>query len=104
VRRLPIEDSFDLHSFRPEDVVSALGEYLREAARRGLREVRVIHGKGRGVRRAQVVRWLRDCDLVEELSEAPPDRGGAGATIVRLRGGSPGPGQSDRIPTGGSSR
>ncbi|MFN2387140.1 MAG: Smr/MutS family protein, partial [Thermoanaerobaculia bacterium] len=70
MRRLPIQDSFDLHSFRPEDVLSALGEYLREAAERGLREVRVIHGKGRGVRRAQVVRWLRDQDIVEDISEA----------------------------------
>jgi DNA-nicking Smr family endonuclease len=88
VHRLPIEDSFDLHSFRPEDVLSALEEYLREAAQRGLREVRVVHGKGRGVRRAQVVRWLREQDVVEGLSEAPPQRGGSGATIVRLRAGS----------------
>ena len=85
MHRVPVEDSFDLHSFHPEDVLSALEEYLREAAHRGFREVRVIHGKGRGVRRAQVVRWLRDQDLVEDLFDAPPQRGGAGATIVLLR-------------------
>lgn len=101
MHRVPVEDSFDLHSFHPEDVLSALEEYLREAAQRGFREVRVIHGKGRGVRRAQVVRWLRDQDLVEDLFDAPPQRGGSGATIVRLRAVPPGAGPSDRIPKGG---
>jgi DNA-nicking Smr family endonuclease len=97
MRRVPIEDSFDLHSFRPEDVLSALGEYLREASARGFREVRLIHGKGRGIRRAEVQRWLRDQGLVEEFFDAPPERGGSGATVVVLRGSSSDP-RSDTIP------
>jgi DNA-nicking Smr family endonuclease len=97
LKRVPIEDSFDLHSFRPEDVLSALGEYLREASARRFREVRLIHGKGRGIRRAEVQRWLRDQDLVESFFDAPPERGGSGATVVMLRPGSTGAGGSDTI-------
>ncbi len=58
MRRVPIEDSFDLHSFRPEDVSYALADYLNEAQRLGFQEVRIIHGKGKGVRRAEVRRCL----------------------------------------------
>ena len=84
MRRLPIEDSFDLHSFRPEDVGNALSDYLEEAQRLGFQEVRIIHGKGIGVRRAEVRRLLAARSRVLEFFDAPPDRGGLGATVVIL--------------------
>ncbi|HXM75660.1 MAG TPA: Smr/MutS family protein [Thermoanaerobaculia bacterium] len=85
MRRVPIEDAFDLHSFRPADVRSAVEEYLREAARRGFAEVRLIHGKGIGVRRAEIRRLLAARPDVAEFFDAPPERGGSGATIVILK-------------------
>ncbi len=85
VTRVPIEDSFDLHSFLPRDLASALDEYLRAAAAIGLQEIRVIHGKGTGARRAQVRKILGSRRDVAEFFDAPPERGGSGATIVRLR-------------------
>jgi dsDNA-specific endonuclease/ATPase MutS2 len=84
MRRIPIEDSFDLHSFRPEDVAHALTDYLDEAQRLGFREVRVIHGKGIGVRRAEVRKRLAAESRVVEFFDAPPERGGMGATVVIL--------------------
>jgi DNA-nicking Smr family endonuclease len=85
VKRIEIQDSFDLHSFRPEDVRSVVDEYLREAAAAGFREVRLIHGKGIGVRRAEVRRLLAARADVADYFDAPPERGGAGATIIVLR-------------------
>ena len=85
LRRVPLEDSFDLHSFRPEDVASAVEEYLRAAREAGFREVRVIHGKGIGVRRAEVRRLLEKRDDVADFFDAPPERGGSGATVVVLK-------------------
>lgn len=82
---LPIEDSFDLHSFLPRDVEDALFDYLEEATRCRFREVRIIHGKGTGVRRAQVLRALGKHPMVERFFDAPPERGGFGATIVCLK-------------------
>lgn len=84
MKRIPIEDSFDLHSFFPRDVPDVLSDYLEEARARGLREVRIIHGKGKGVRRAEVLRFLAAHPLVAQVLDAPPERGGSGATIVIL--------------------
>jgi dsDNA-specific endonuclease/ATPase MutS2 len=84
MRRIPIEDSFDLHSFRPDDVADALADYLEEAQRLGFREVRIIHGKGIGVRRAEVRKRLAAQPRVLDFFDAPPDRGGMGATVVIL--------------------
>jgi DNA-nicking Smr family endonuclease len=84
IRHVPIEDSFDLHSFRPQDVPDALADYLEAAAERGFREVRVIHGKGKGIRRAEVRRWLASSPLAVDYFDARPERGGTGATIVVL--------------------
>ena len=81
---LPIEDSLDLHAFHPRDVASVVDEYLREAAGRGLQEVRLIHGRGRGVQRAVVQSLLARHPLVHRFFDAPPDRGGWGATVVVL--------------------
>lgn len=85
MHRIPIEDSFDLHSFLPRDLPSALDEYLLEARRAGYLEVRVIHGKGIGVRRAEVRRLMTGRSDILEFFDAPPERGGSGATIVRFR-------------------
>ena len=90
MKRIPIEDAFDLHSFRPEDVASVVAEYLDAARDAGFSEVRVIHGRGIGARRAAVRRLLARRADVEEFFDAPPERGGFGATVVRLRAGRPG--------------
>jgi DNA-nicking Smr family endonuclease len=82
---LPVEDSLDLHSFRPADVASVVDEYLREAQARGFAEVRLIHGRGIGVQRAIVQSLLGRHPLVAGFADAPPERGGWGATLVRLR-------------------
>ena len=82
---LPIEDSLDLHAFAPRDVRPVVDEYLKEAAARGFREVRLIHGRGIGVQRASVQALLARHPLVERFFDAPPERGGWGATVVVLR-------------------
>jgi DNA-nicking Smr family endonuclease len=85
--RIPIEDAIDLHAFAPRDVVSVVDEYLRAAHEAGFSDVRLIHGRGKGVQRAAVQRLLREHPLVERYWDAPESH--LGATIVRLlRGGS----------------
>ena len=82
---VPIEDAIDLHAFAARDVPAVVQGYLEAAAERGFREVRLIHGKGKGVQRGRVQQILRDHPLVEEFFDAPPGRGTWGATIARLR-------------------
>ena len=90
---LPVEDSLDLHTFRPRDVKDVVENYIDEAAAAGFREVRVIHGRGIGVQREVVRKALARHPLVLEFADAPPGRGGWGATVARLSlptNGSPG--------------
>jgi len=84
--RVPIEDALDLHPFAPRDVASVVEEYLASAREHGFREVRLIHGRGIGVQRSIVHAALSRHPLVQGFTGAPPERGGWGATIVRLRG------------------
>jgi len=62
-----------------------LEDYVHEAALAGFTEVRIIHGKGIGVRRAEVRKWLASRKEVADFFDAPPERGGSSATIVRLK-------------------
>jgi dsDNA-specific endonuclease/ATPase MutS2 len=82
---LEIEDSIDLHGFRPRDVLSVVESYLEAAHEKGFREVRLIHGRGTGFQRARVQELLASHELVERFSDAPPSRGGWGATVVHLK-------------------
>jgi DNA-nicking Smr family endonuclease len=82
---LPIEDSLDLHAFAPRDIPDVVRDYLEECARQGLAEIRLIHGRGTGTQRAIVRSILMEHPLVRAFADAPPERGGWGATIVRLR-------------------
>jgi DNA-nicking Smr family endonuclease len=81
--RVPIEDAIDLHAFAPRDVIAVVDEYLRAAREAGFTDVRLIHGRGKGVQRADIQRLLRSHDLVESYRDAPESH--LGATLVRLR-------------------
>ena len=83
--RVPIEDAIDLHSFAPRDIASVVEDYLEAAFQAGFTEVRLIHGRGKGVQRADLHRRLRGHPLVEQFWDAPESH--LGATIVRLRRG-----------------
>jgi dsDNA-specific endonuclease/ATPase MutS2 len=83
---LEIRDVFDLHSIAPRDVRRVVEEYLSEAHKLGFHHVRIIHGKGIGVQREIVRSILSRTPFVEGWSDAPPEAGGWGATIVRFRG------------------
>lgn len=80
---VPIGDELDLHSFRPDEVLAVVEEYLRAASEKGFRLVRLVHGRGTGVQRASVQRLLRQHPLVADFYDAPESH--LGATIVELK-------------------
>ena len=81
--RVPIEDHLDLHQFAPRDVASVVAEYVNAAHEAGLREVRLIHGRGKGVQRGIVQNALEQHPLVVEFWDALETH--LGATVARLR-------------------
>ena len=82
---IPIEDSLDLHTFSPKDLKAVVEEYLFQCHRKGFKEVRIIHGRGKGVQRKMVRTILEKSPLVLRFEDAPPETGGWGATWIQLR-------------------
>ena len=78
---VPITDSIDLHPFRADEVRDVTLEYLTVARERGFRQVRLIHGRGIGMQRANVQAMLRKLDFVEDFW----DDAHLGATVVVIR-------------------
>ena len=81
---IEITDVFDLHTIPPRDVKRVVEEYLELAREKGFPVVRIIHGKGIGVQREMVRTILARTEFVLDWTDAPPEAGGIGATIVRL--------------------
>jgi dsDNA-specific endonuclease/ATPase MutS2 len=82
---LPVEDSIDLHTFHPKDISDVVEEYVEQCKQAGIREVRIIHGKGTGVQRNIVRSILAKNASVLSFRDAPPEAGGWGSTIVVLK-------------------
>jgi DNA-nicking Smr family endonuclease len=82
---LPIDGRLDLHTFQPRDVASVVEEYVRAAHDGGLREIRLIHGRGTGVQRGIVQAALEKHPLVEAFHDAPESHLGATIAILRRR-------------------
>jgi dsDNA-specific endonuclease/ATPase MutS2 len=82
--RIPITSEFDLHSVPSRDLKPVVEEYLIEARRAGLLALRIIHGRGIGVRRETVRAILARTPFVIDFRDAPAEAGGWGATLVTL--------------------
>jgi dsDNA-specific endonuclease/ATPase MutS2 len=80
--RIPIEAELDLHAFAPRDIPSVVQEYVDAAATAGLREVRLIHGRGHGVQRGIVQAALERHPRVAEFWDDTSAH--LGATMARL--------------------
>lgn len=90
-RHWPVQDELDLHGLRRDDARDQVGDFIRRAVRRGVRCVRIIHGKGYGsaggepVLRGMVHSWLVQKDDVVAFCIANKGDGGHGALIVLLK-------------------
>jgi dsDNA-specific endonuclease/ATPase MutS2 len=82
--QIPIETELDLHTFLPKEIADVTKSYLEEAHHKHFLQVRIIHGKGKGVQREIVHALLKKHPLVQSFQLAPPEQGGWGATIVWL--------------------
>jgi DNA-nicking Smr family endonuclease len=87
-----MQDQLDLHGLRTDQAREALGQFIRNAVKRGFRCVRIIHGKGLGsmnkkpVLKSKVRNWLVQKDEVIAFVQARAADGGSGALVVLLKG------------------
>jgi len=81
---IPIDGVLDLHTFSPNEAASVVNEYISACLDRGIYEVKIIHGKGKGVLRRTVHSLLEKHNLVLDFN-LDSGSSGWGASIVRLK-------------------
>jgi len=81
---LPIDGTLDLHAFVPREVERVVEAYIEACRERGILELRLVHGKGKGVQRRAVQRLLSRHPAVRSFRTADESGGGWGATVVDL--------------------
>lgn len=79
---LPIDGTLDLHAFDPKDVRDVVRDYIEAAHAKGLADIHIVHGRGRGVLRGVVQATLDADRLVEAFWDEPESH--LGATGARL--------------------
>ncbi|NNF98103.1 MAG: Smr/MutS family protein [Desulfobacteraceae bacterium] len=82
---VPITDELDLHTFLPRDIPDLIEDYVAECVKKHIYTVRIIHGKGSGVLKKRVQSLLKKNPLVHSIKDAPPESGGWGASVVKLK-------------------
>ncbi len=82
---IPIDGVLDLHTFSPKELPNLLDDYIRECVALEIFEIRIIHGKGKGILRDMTYSLLRKHPLVLAFEKAPPEAGGWGAVSVKLK-------------------
>ena len=82
---LPIDGTLDLHNFLPNETASVVAEFIQECHRRGIFQLRIVHGKGIGVQRDITQSILSGHPLVRGFRHESGSGGGWGATVVDLK-------------------
>ncbi|MEO8145888.1 MAG: Smr/MutS family protein [Betaproteobacteria bacterium] len=80
-----VQDGVDLHGLTRDQATAAVVDFLDECLARGLRCVRIVHGKGLGILKARLGKWLPLREEVLAYCQAPANDGGSGALLVLLK-------------------
>ncbi len=79
-----VTDTLDLHGFFPEQIPEIVDAFIANAIALGLRDLRIVHGKGKSRLKFEVHQSLKRDARVVAFGDAPPELGGWGATVIRL--------------------
>ncbi len=80
--KIELNDELDLHPFHPKDAKAVLNEFIDMASEKGIKQVRIAHGKGRSTIKSIVIKELKKNDKVVSFND---DKGNWGATVAILK-------------------
>lgn len=83
--KIIITDTLDLHGFFPEQIPELINTFIDNAMELGLKQLHIIHGKGKSRLKFEVLQILKNRPEVKQFRDAPPDLGGWGSTVVLLK-------------------
>jgi DNA-nicking Smr family endonuclease len=83
-REIIVTDILDLHGFFPEQVPDMVEAFLQNALDLGLKQVRIVHGKGKSKMKWEVYQVLKNHAHVIRFGDASADSGGWGSTKIEL--------------------
>ncbi|MBN2030419.1 Smr/MutS family protein [bacterium] len=84
-QRIVVTDTLDLHGFFPEQVKEIVQDFIENALELKLKQVKIIHGKGKSRLKFEVYQVLKNHPQIIHFSDSAPESGGWGATIVELK-------------------
>ncbi|MDY0361200.1 MAG: Smr/MutS family protein [Desulforegulaceae bacterium] len=82
---IEITNELDLHNFNPKEVDELVNEYIYQCVKQNILEVRIIHGKGKGILKKRVEKILKNNPYVKSFKTASPSSGFWGASIAELK-------------------
>ncbi len=84
-KRKTFSSTLDVRGKRAEEALTIIANYLDDAILLGMKELRILHGKGDGILREVIRNYLRDVSFIESFQDEHADRGGAGITVILLK-------------------
>ncbi len=81
----PIDGTLDLHLFPPNETKEVVEEYIKVCLEKGIYALRIVHGKGIGVKREIVHSILKKHPHVARFHHEEGSGGSWGATVVDLK-------------------
>ncbi len=83
-RRLSFKPEIDIRGMRGDEAISKVQEFIDDAAFAGIRNLKILHGKGNGILRQLIRDYLKTFDFILSMGDEHADRGGAGITVIEL--------------------
>ena len=83
-RKLDFKPTIDIRGERLADALDIVMHFIDDATMVGVGQVKILHGKGNGVLREEIRKYLRTVPAVKSLRDEAVQQGGAGITVVEM--------------------
>ena len=83
-RKLEFRPTIDIRGQRLNDALDIVMHFIDDATMVGVGQVKILHGKGNGVLREEIRKYLKTVPAVKSFRDEAVQQGGAGITVVEM--------------------